>query len=267
MIFMPCNNLKYNSTLLVAGDSFAEFPHSVYMPWDNTNRKIYKEGPSTHWCELWADSANLASISSGIGGSAIELNAHCAIHEIIQNPTITHCVFFVSQPFRTTIRYRTQTLNLRNKKSKKQYIKRFANWDDQWNKSSVDEYFLQPPNAPIQYGNNFVTIEEPLDDIHTSVRMDATTREQFLTKALSSLSSLGYICQSKGIKLLFTSGFTIESLWRDWAENIMECPIYNHRASNVPMSDISVRSHYNKQEHAQIYEHLKTTEIHSWLNK
>lgn len=257
--------MKNNSTLLVAGDSFAEFPGGSYIPWDKVGRDYSKKGPSVHWCELWADSLNMNSISSGIGGSSIALSAHCTIHEIIQNTTITHCIFFVSQPFRTTIRLRDRTLDLDNTKSKKQYIKRFANWSNQWNTNSVEEYFWQSPNAPIHHGNNFITIEEPLDPIHICERIDATTREQFLTSALSSLSSLGYICQSRGIKLIFTSGFPTDQLWHDWVKNIMKLSIYDYYDSKVLMSDSSVRSHYTAHEHLQLYNYLKTTSAYNWI--
>lgn len=248
---------RNNSTLLVAGDSFAQFP---------------RKNLSVHWCEKWAADANMNSVSSGIQGGAIPVSAHRAMHEIIKNTTITHCIFFISQPFRTTIRLRNQNLDLKNKKSKKQYINRFLDWNDQWTNNTTEKYFEQSSNDRIiHYGTNFATIEKPIEKsiekTHICERMDAATKEQFLTGALSSLSSLGYICQAREIKLIFTSGFPTDQLWYDWVKNIMKLPVYDYfSTSNVSMSDINVTSHYTEHEHKQLYDYLKSTSTYHWIN-
>ena len=63
--------------LLVAGDSFAEFPKDVDY---------------SHWAEIIS---NHDAISTGTGGSDIGYTSMIAMEELYQN-NYTHCIFFIT---------------------------------------------------------------------------------------------------------------------------------------------------------------------------
>jgi hypothetical protein len=257
---------QYKKTLLVAGDSFAEFPQRVYNPVHPglTPDKIY---PGLHWCELWAKSANMHSKTSGMGGSDIHTNTHHAMHAIVKDPSITHCVYFVSVPFRTALLVKDASVARRKQKP---YLRKFAGWDDEWANSHTQAYFERVPDDVLFHGSHYATLDQsddavypPIDPTHVWERMDLTAREQWLTKALASISALGYLCESRGIKLLFTSGFHTGDLWKDWVENTMNLPtwVFSHT-----MSDMRVRSHYTQQEHEAIYnQQLVPSNTDAWI--
>ena len=256
---------KNKKTLLVAGDSFAQFPQKEYNP-VHPDRLPQETWPGLHWCELWANSAGMHSRTSGMGGSDIHTNTHHAMHVIVKDPSVSHCVYFVSVPFRTAL-----LLQQPRRKRAKRYLRKFAGWDDEWANSSTQGYFERAPDDVLFHGSHYATLSQgvpylypEIDQIHVWERMDLTAREQWLTSALASISALGYLCESRGIKLLFTSGFAADHLWKDWVENTMSKPTWSFSQT---CSDDCVRSHYTQQEHVSIYnEQLVSSNTHAWIS-
>lgn len=69
--------------LLVAGDSFAEFPTTI-CSFNLLQRPIAGEA-SAHWCELWANSQGGRALSVGLGGAGNAQAVNAAVRSLAQD--------------------------------------------------------------------------------------------------------------------------------------------------------------------------------------
>jgi|SaaInlV_125m_DNA_1040241.scaffolds.fasta_scaffold22177_5 hypothetical protein len=237
--------------LLVGGDSFSEFPKGHWHvnagfetpcpDWD---------GKSLHWCELLANEMNLASKSVGIGAGDSATTSYETIRQLYINKNITHCIFFITNPWRTVIREKSS-------KNEREYKKRMIHYDNRL-KLNLTQYYQNPLldliNMP---GSHYTTIDKNsemlIDEEHLWCRLDRMPEYEFVQKQLNGLTTISTMAKKRGIKMLFATGFSAP-LAGLWVQEELEETLF---VPNLAMSQSELRSHYNAQEHKSIFEKFK----------
>ena len=111
--------------LLVGGDSFAQFPKTEWVLERKQNRPCPEwDGKNFHWCELLAEQLNIASESVGIQGGDSATTSYETIRQLHLNENITHCIFFITMPWRVAIREKPSTHERAYKKRMMHYAHR-----------------------------------------------------------------------------------------------------------------------------------------------
>ena len=253
--------------LLVAGDSFAEFPRSTY----HYDRGVQGKDNSlanlnnTHWCELWAASLGVASVSTGIPAGDMLTTVSAAQRHILAHTSVSHCVFYVTNPFRTHLPATT------SRRKVKRYLKLFANRNHLWHTHDYAQQLTSSHEPVIYPGTHYHTLEAnpqfpaEINWTHVWERMDQTTSVDWLNANLNHLAGLAAVAQSRGVKLMFTSGFAHDLLWTSWVESVLKLPVYQYVSPRY--ADIHCKSHMIASEHAQVFNTLKSQhpKEYAWL--
>jgi len=261
-------------TLLIGGDSFAvspeweyRLPQQEYHLRDNLTRQSVK-----HWCEQWADEKKMDNICAGIPGGDNSTNTSILMREMWTNTNITHCVFFVTNPFRTNVRHIPEHEEVVSASRKEEmYVERMVDYDDKWI-GDLDSYYSVIPYHDGEKsdfpGSHYTSLNTGyyMDLNHLWHRMDRIPEHDFIQKSLNTFSGLASVADHLGIKLLFTTGFGPgDKCWRDWIKVVLKLPVWDF----IPptKSDPDCFSHHTNAEHASILKYMKEhhSETYDWL--
>tara|TARA_B110000046_G_C12901175_1_gene358674 strand:+ start:253 stop:987 length:735 start_codon:yes stop_codon:yes gene_type:complete len=237
--------------LLVGGDSFAQFPKTEWVMEEKQNRPCSEwDGKNHHWCELLAKQLNIASESVGIQGGDSATTSYETIRQLHLNENITHCIFFITMPWRVAIREKPST-------HERAYKKRMMHYDDR-SQLNVNQYYQTPLLDIVKVeGSHYSTIDRdcgiPIDKEHLWLRMDRIPEHEFIQKQLNSITTISAMAKKRGIKMLFSSGFRVE-LVESWVQEELEETFFH---ANALMSQPELRSHFNADEHKSILEKFR----------
>lgn len=238
--------------LLVGGDSFAQFPKTEWVMETNSSRPCSQwDGKNIHWCELLSQELNIDCISTGVAGGDSSITSYETIREIYNNKSLTHCIFFITSPWRTAIRNKPSV-------NEREFKNRMIHYDNR-SVLSLREYYSSELKDVINLpGSHYTTLESDckleIDLDHLWHRVDRVPEHEFIQKQLNSLTTISTMAKSRGIKLLFASGFP-ENISSTWVKE--ELGDLYFQASNI-MSQPELRSHYNLEEHKSLLTKFKT---------
>ena len=237
--------------LLVGGDSFADFPKTLWHVSTCQSGPCPKwDGENLHWCELLANEMNLASKSVGVAGGDSATTSYETIRQLYINKNITHCIFFITSPWRTVIRAKSS-------KNEREYKKRMIHYDNRLN-LNLTEYYQDPLLDLVKMpGSHYVTITNTrgyIDQDHLWHRLDRMPEYEFVQKQLNGLTTISTMAKKRGIKMLFATGFFAGAIGL-WVREELGETLFT---PSVPMSQSELRSHYNAEEHKSIFKKFKS---------
>jgi hypothetical protein len=260
--------------LLVAGDSFAEFPTTI-CSFNSLLQRPIKEYPWAHWCELWANSQGGRALSVGLGGAGNAQAVNAAVRSLAQD-TYTHCVYFLTDPNRCAKRGTEHLKRGDNTWDKRDYVERRATIIERWQQSSYQDSITTPPGELVErissaHANlNHSKHKDTLRWEWIKYAMDLAPTFMPIQETVASLALLNSACNSRGVKLMVTSGFEWPSVVESW--HAQECypqftkfdyhKLYKDVINNTAWNK---RSHYDAKGHARIFKLLRKQGLSEWL--
>jgi len=257
--------------LLVAGDSFAEFPRGgTCFKTLEPEQNIQGCSLDLHWCELWAQSQGGSARSLGLGGAGNTQAVNAAVRGLAQD-TYTHCVYFLTEPSRS-VKRRTDHLARGDRTwDKYDYVERRHTISHNWHHSEYQQSIATPPLEDLERLNsNHARLDEtvgaPLAWHWIKFAMNLTPTFQPAQETIANLALLNSACNSRGVKLMVTSGFnwplTVES-WHS-TECYPQFTTFNFWDYYKPTA-WDARSHYCARGHQKIFKLLHKRKLDSWL--
>tara|TARA_B110000503_G_C7136101_1_gene408863 strand:- start:85 stop:831 length:747 start_codon:yes stop_codon:yes gene_type:complete len=243
--------------LLVGGDSFAQFPKTDWVLETKSSKACTNwDGNILHWCELLAQEKNIDSISVGIAGGDSSITSYETIRQLYNNTSITHCIFFITSPFRTAIRDKSS-------KSESELKRRFAHYDDRWMLAPAEYYSTVLTDNIFLPGSHYASIDrecgQEIEHNQLWHRIDRIPEHEFIQKQLNSLATISTMAKTRGISIVFCSGFP-PGIPQHWVtEELRDQYFDSTGACGVTMSQPELRSHHNAAEHKFIFEIFKKT--------
>ena len=259
--------------LLVAGDSFAEFPTTI-CSFNLLQRPIAGKA-SAHWCELWANSQGGRALSVGLGGAGNAQAVNAAVRSLAQD-TYTHCVYFLTDPNRCAKRSTEHLKRGDLTWDKRDYIERRATIIERWRDSSYQDSITSPQGELVErissaHANlNHAKLKDTLRWEWIKYAMDLAPTFMPIQETVASLALLNSACNSRGVKLMVTSGFEWPSVVESW--HAQECYPqftkfdYHKLHKDVINAVMNKRSHYDARGHARIFKQLCSQGLDEWLS-
>ena len=254
--------------LLVAGDSFAEFPSTI-CSFNLLQRPL--ECNDLHWCELWARQREGSALSVGLGGAGNAQAVNAAVRSLAQD-SYTHCVYFLTDPNRTIKRSTHHQTHGDLTWDKYDYVERRTIMSDRWRNSEYQQAITLPDGEAIERVNWNSGLE--LGDGNRDrprpewikYAMNLAPTFMPIQETIANLALLNSACNARGVKLLVTSGFGWPQAVESW--HATECyPQFTKFDFNSgirnPTGDM--RSHYDAKGHARIFELLRKQGPIDWL--
>lgn len=259
--------------LLVAGDSFSQFPNQ----WYGSERPIGEvvEYPSStrgdgftitydfdHWAQLYAKEHNCNATSVGLGAGDISSTTSIALRYLLSN-NFTHCIFFITHFGREYVQVRENSpldncLNADSIDVENFYV---GNGNTQFYESM--KYVHRHPTdksvhqliGPNWYHDTDEMKGKYKDRVDTY--LDLVSFNAYVHNRLSNLSLLATVCKKHNIKLIFACPFDgMGSL--PWIKDYIHNEMFVY--SDVVPQDILNRevykwctSHYTGSQHNLIY--------------
>lgn len=272
--------------LLVAGDSFAQFPYFTWYGSSPTEDQVAEVTyPETskgsgftvdysypHWCQIIDPDA----ISVGYGGADIYTTTFVATQEIISNQDISHCIFFITGFDRDVVQTSERSIDKLNLDLlERPSIENFYN---KKGKYAVDCHAHREHDEMSDYrliGNYwFCQPEElraPMEDSIIKYYARTPVFKSMHTK-LACLSHLKSICDVNNVKILFVTPMD-EPEWSKDLNNMLHINFYDFTPA---LDDYDnwikteqykwLTSHVTKEHHAQIAQHFQSLNP-NWLDK
>ena len=232
--------------LLVGGDSFADFPKTLWhVDTGQSGPCPGWDGKNLHWCELLANEMNLASKSVGIAGGDSATTSYETIRQLYINKNITHCIFFITSPWRTVIRVNRSA-------NEREYKKRIIRYDNRLN-LNLTEYYQDPLLDLVDWLSPYES-RKVIDTDHLWHRLDRMPEYEFVQKQLNGLTTISTMAKKRGIKMLFSTGFPSKAIGL-WVQEELGETLFT---PGVLMSQSELRSHYNAEEHKSIFKKFKS---------
>lgn len=259
--------------LLVAGDSFAEFPRRVFA-FDSLESVPDKKADNDclHWCELWAESMGGTAHSAGCGGASNTQATNAAIRSLAHDE-YSHCVYFLTDPNRTIKRCTRHQKHGDLTWDKYDYVERRTIISDRWRNSEYQQAITLPDGEAIERVNWNSGLElgdgnrERLRPEWIKYAMNLAPTFMPIQETIANLALLNSACNARGVKLLVTSGFGWPQAVESW--HATECyPQFtkfdiNYLPGKPPSGNM--RSHYDAKGHARIFELLCNQGLDDWL--
>ena len=257
--------------LLVAGDSFAEFPSTI-CSFNLLQRPL--ECNDLHWCELWARQREGSALSVGLGGAGNAQAVNAAVRSLAQD-SYTHCVYFLTDPNRCAKRSTEHLKRGDLDWNKYDYVERRSVILERWQSSSYQDSISTPQGEQVErissaHANlNQKKLKDTLRWEWIKYAMDLAPTFMPAQETVASLALLNSACNARGVKLMVTTGFEWPSAVESW--HAQECYPrftkfeYHSQDQNVVNPDWAMRSHYNAKGHARIFKLLCNQGLDDWL--
>lgn len=270
--------------LLVAGDSFSQFPNQYYG--SNLPKGEVVEYPSStrgngftitydfdHWAQLYAKEHNCTATSAGLGAGDISSTTSIAINQILSN-TFTHCIFFITHFGRDCVQVRDNSPVDNCLAADSMEVNNFyaGNGNSQFYESMKHVHRHLTDYSPHQLiGPNWYHDTDEMKGEHkdrVDTYLDLLSFNAYIHNRLGNLSLLVSVCKKHNVKLIFACPFDgMSSLpWiKDYIHN--EMFVYS---DVVPEGIIDPEvykwciSHYTGSQHKIIYSKFEKLYSNWW---
>lgn len=240
--------------LLVGGDSFAQFPNGErYQGYAIPNKT------DLHWTQLLQKDA----ISVGIGAGDLYSTSYVTTQKILQDNSISHCIFFITDVSRDIIQTKENTVDkLVNNLYKPFSIENcFTDYIDphvsKHNEPMSKYMFFDGDFSKSEYFIPYFKIHADFKHLHTK---------------LSVLSLLKTLCDRKNVKLIFVMPFDILEVQNN-ITYFTGVPVFNLLEIFPNLQELlnsyealNTTSHFSSDMHLKTANHFQNV-FPNWLDK
>lgn len=265
--------------LLVAGDSFAEFPSHVaeFNSLEPTQqaRGFRYDGWSKHWCEQWAESKGCSARSVGIGGGSNPQAINAAVRALAQH-NYSHCVYFVTDVLRTQKRNTDHIPKGDRGFDARDYVERRSYISNSWHDGDWQAAITPRAGEGVErLGGNHSSLN--FDGFHSRKKirwhwikyaMNLVPTYYPIQETIANLALLNSACASRGTKLMITTGFNWPQAVDTWLGSECFPKVKQFQFSDkcpVKPSGWRMVSHFDHKGHAQIFKYLRSQGLDAWL--
>lgn len=268
-------------TLLVGGDSFAEFSgyrnHMVNAYGYDAHIGGSHDVEFKHWCELLADDLGVPVETHGIGGAGISSSSFVIMQQLLKKK-YTGVIFFVSHHMRSI------TNRVTSPEDWKQHIAQYVVTENESSLSSVyntdyykyhSTYYFREQDEnrivnsdthPTVYHSNLQDVIDPnamrLNNQLTNDELTFLMQKagySYIHDGVTSVLALKAFCDAKNIPIVFASCFAagICDAIVEMGIDLKHFTFYDVEAKHKFAARNDYPSHYDAKEHAIIYEYFK----------